>query len=178
MQNNKRQTKYAAKTLALAAMTAFASFGAGAAFATTATFTTAPVTGCPVCTATDATGLVVTATGHQLPNGWDVKTGSSGLYIANGVGGTFRHTRPFDLTGMKLFATNNTTSTTAPVTYTLYAHHPGNPIADMVSLTINSRVVRDVAFSDVRLQNIDSLDVAFGSMVGYTYFIETRYTLH
>ncbi len=178
MRNNKRQANSTTKILLLAASTALASIGGTSAFATTATFTAAPVTGCPVCTATDATGLVVTATGHQLPNGWDVKTGSSGLYIANGVGGTFRQARPFDLTGMKLFATNNTTSTTAPVTYTLYAHHPGNPIADMVSLTINSRVVRDVSFSDVRLQNIDSLDVAFGSMVGYTYFIETRYTLH
>lgn len=149
------------------------------ALADTATFTAAPVSGCPDCTAKDTTGLVVYANGTLLPNGWDVKTSSSGLYIANRIGGYFKLPgKTFDLTGLKLFATNVFSSTTAPVTYTLYAFHPGNPIADQVQVTINSRVVKDVPLTDTRLLNLDSVFVRFGSEIGYSYFIETRFTPH
>ncbi|KAF2989801.1 hypothetical protein OGR47_04720 [Methylocystis sp. MJC1] len=151
----------------------------GSALADTATFTAAPVSGCPDCTAKDTTGLVVYANGTLLPNGWDVKTSSSGLYIANRIGGYFKLPgKTFDLTGLKLFATNALSSTTAPVTYTLYAFHPGNPIADQVQVTINSRVVRDVPLTDTRLLNLDSVFVRFGPEIGYSYFIETRFTPH
>lgn len=167
------------KSFGLAAMAALAGLWTSTAFATTATFATAPVAACPVCTAVDSTGLVVTATGHQLPNGWDVKTSVNGLYIANGIGGVFQVPgKTFDLNGLKLFAINNTSSTTTPVTYTLYAFHLGNPIADVVQVTINSRVVRDVPLTDPRLLNIDTLFVRYGPEIGYSYFIETRFTAH
>jgi len=150
-----------------------------ASLADTATYRTAVTTGCPMCTAADATGMVVTATGHLLPTGWDVKTSTNGLYVANRIGATFTIPgKTFDLTGFKLFATNVFSSTTAPVTYTLYAFHLGNPIADVVQVTINSRVVRDLPLSDPRLTNVESLVVRYGPEVGYTYFIETRFTPH
>lgn len=165
--------------LSIGTLAAYAALGVPVALADTATFTAAPVSGCAACTATDTTGLVVAAQGHLLPGGWDVKTGSSGLYIANGIGGIFTLPgKTFDLTGLKLFATNRTTTTTAPVTYTLYAFHLGNPIADTVQVTINSRVVRDVPLSDPRLLNIDTLVVRYGPEIGYSYFIETRFTPH
>lgn len=168
-----------AKLLALSVVAACSGLASVSALADTATFTAAPVSGCPVCTAKDTTGLVVSATGTLLPNGWDVKTGSSGLYIGNRIGGVFTLPgKTFDLTGLKLFATNVFSSTTAPVTYTLYAFHLGNPIADVVQVTINSRVVRDVPLSDPRLTSVDTLVVRFGPEIGYSYFIETRFTPH
>lgn len=168
----------------LAALIGFFGFGAASAFADTATFTSATVAGCPNCTATDSTGLTVNATGHQLPVGWDVKADSNALYIANGAGAVFTLPyqnwpgKSFDLNGLKLFATNRTTTTTAPVTYTLYAFHFANPIADVVQITINSRAVQDVPLTDPRLQNIDTLVVRYGPEIGESYFIETRFTPH
>ncbi len=173
-----------AKYLAATALATFFAFGGTAALADTATFTTAPLTGCPNCSATDSTGLALSALGHLLPNGWDVKTGSSGLYFANSTGGVFTLPassfpgKTFDLTGLKLFALGQT-STSAPVTFTLYAYHFGNPIADMVQVTVNSRVVQDAPLSDPRLQNIDTLVVRYDPLqVRYVYFIETRFMPH
>jgi hypothetical protein len=161
----------------MAALLLVAGLAVGPALADIATYKTAVVSGCANCSATDTTGMIVNATGHLLPNGWDVKTSTNGLYIANRIGGTFTIPgKSFDLTGMKLFATSLTSSTTAPVTYTLYAFHLGNPIADQVQMTINSRVVRDVTFSDPRLTNIESLVIRQNYDIGYTYFIEMRFT--
>lgn len=167
------------KTLRFAAALSFATLaGAGLALADTAKFNTT-VTGCPTCQAVDATGLVAQASGQQLPNGWTVKAGANGLYVANGRGAVFTLPgKTFDLTGLKLFATNIYSRTTTPVTMTLYAFHPGNPIADMVQLSYNSRVVRDVALTDPRLTSIDMLVASYGTEIGYNYFIETRFTPH
>lgn len=167
------------KLFRTAALLAFTGIAPAAALADTATFTTAITSACPSCTARDTTGLVVAATGQQLPTGWTVKTSANGLYVANHIGATFTLPgKSFDLTGFKLFATNAFSSTTAPVTYTLYAFHLGNPIADVVQVTINSRVVRDLPLSDPRLTNIESLVVRYGPEIGYSYFIETRFTPH
>jgi hypothetical protein len=169
----------------LAALIGFFGLGdATAALADTATFTTTTVTGCPNCAATDSTGLTVNATGHLLPVGWDVRADANALYVANGAGAVFTLPdqnwpgKSFDLTGLKLFATNRTTETTAPVTYTLYAFHFANPIADVVQITVNSRAVQDVPLNDPRLTNIHTLVVRYGPEIGYSYFIETRFTPH
>jgi hypothetical protein len=172
------------KYVGLVALIGFFGLGAATASADTATFASAPATGCPYCTATDTTGLTVTALGHLLPNGWDVRAGNYALYLNNHDGAVFTLPgqnfpgKSFDLTGLKLFATNRATSTTAPVTYTLYAFHFGNPIADVVQITINSRVISDVPLTDPRLLDIDTLVVRPGLEVGYTYFVETRFTPH
>lgn len=173
-----------ARPFGIATLTAFFAFGGATALADTATFTTATTTGCPNCSATDSTGLTVSALGHLLPNGWDVQTSKNGLYIANHDGGVFTLPAPtfpgktFDLTGLKLFAMGQT-STTSPVTFTLYAYHFGNPIADTVQVTVNSRAVQDVTLSDPRLLNIDTLVVRYDPLqVRYVYFIETRFTPH
>lgn len=160
-------------------LAALAAAGASPALADIAYYKTAQVTGCANCSATDSTGLVVNATGHLLPTGWDVKASTNGLYVGNRIGGTFAIPgKTFDLKGMKLFATSLLSSTTVPVTYTLYAFHLGNPIADQVQVTINSRVVRDVVLSDPRLTGIESLVVRQNYDIGYTYFIEMRFTPH
>jgi hypothetical protein len=167
-----------------AALAAFLAFAGAPAHADTATFTTATTTGCPNCSATDATGLTFSALGHQLPSGWDIQTSKNGLYIANNNGGVFTLPaatfpgKQFDLTGLKLFALGQS-STSTPVTFTLYAYHFGNPIADIVQVTINSRVVQDKPLSDPRLTNIDTLVVRYDPLqVRYVYFIETRFTPH
>ncbi|WP_237154895.1 hypothetical protein [Oryzibacter oryziterrae] len=148
------------------------------AHADTATYTSAPVSGCPTCVAKDTTGLVVQAQGQLYPTGWTVKTSANGLYVANRQGATFTLPgKTFDLTGFKLFA-KSLRYGTSPVTYTLYAFHPGNPIADMVQITVNSAVVRTLPISDSRLTNLSSLDVRFSSDINYTYFIETNFKPH
>jgi hypothetical protein len=168
------------KYVGLAALIGILSFGTAPASADTATFKLAPMTGCPNCTATDSTGLTVTALGHLLPNGWDVRADNYALRVANRNGVVFTLPgKTFDLTGLKLFATNQASPTTAPVTYTLYAYHIGNPVADVVQFQTYSRVVVDTPFSDPRLTNIDTLVVRYGpEVVGYGYFIETRFTPH
>jgi hypothetical protein len=170
------KTKY----LGPAALIGFLNFGAATASADTATFKLASMTGCPNCTATDSTGLIVTALGHLLPNGWDVRADNYALRVANRNGVVFTLPgKTFDLTGLKLFATNQASSTTAPVTYTLYAYHLNNPVADVVQFQTNSRVIVDMPFTDPRLTNIDTLIVRYGpEVVGYGYFIETRFTPH
>ncbi|QGM46365.1 hypothetical protein [Methylocystis heyeri] len=167
-----------------AALAAFFALAAATAHADTATFTTATTTGCPNCTAVDATGLTFSALGHQLPNGWDIQTSKNGLYIANNDGGVFTLPaatfpgKQFDLTGLKLFVTGQS-STSTPVTFTLYAYHFGNPIADMVQVTVNSRVVQNVTLTDPRLLGIDTLVVRYDPLqVRNVYFIETRFTPH
>jgi hypothetical protein len=133
-------------------MVALAGLWTSTAFAKTATFAIAPIAACPVCTAVDSMGLVVTATGHQLPNGWDVKTSVDGLYIANGIGGVFSGSRQ-DLRSQRPEALRHQQHVKHDdaVTYMLYAFHLGNPIADVVQVTINSRVVHDVPLTDPRL---------------------------
>jgi hypothetical protein len=167
------------KTIRFAATLGLAMLaGPGLALADTAKFNTT-VTGCPACQAVDSTGLVAQASGQLLPNGWTVKAGANGLYVANGIGAVFTLPgKTFDLTGLKLFATNAYTKTTAPVTITLYAFHPGNAIADMVQIRYNSRVVSDLPLTDPRLNAIDLLVASYGPEIGYNYFIETRFTPH
>ncbi|MBY6240895.1 hypothetical protein [Methylosinus sp. Sm6] len=173
-----------AEFLRATALATFVAFSASAALADTATFTSAPLTGCPNCTATDSSGLVVSALGHLLPNGWDVRTGNGGLYFANRTGGVFTIPasnfpgKSFDLTGLKLFA-YGATSMSMPVTFTLYAYHFGIPTADTVQVTVNSQATQDVTLSDPRLRNIDTLIIRYDPLqVRYVYFIETRFTPH
>jgi hypothetical protein len=167
--------------LGLAALISFFAFGAASAYADTATFTSATVTGCPNCAAIDSTGLTVNATGHQQSVGWDVKTGANGLYVANGAGAVFAIPnqnwpgKSFDLTGLKLAATNKIAAT-APVTYTLYAFHFANPIADVVQITINPGAVQDLALSDPRLTNIHTLVMRYGPEIGDSYLVEATFT--
>ncbi|WP_166141057.1 hypothetical protein [Methylosinus sp. RM1] len=171
--------------LGATALATFVAFSASTALADTATFTAAaPLTGCPNCTATDGTGLVVSALGHLLPNGWDVRTGNGGLYFANRTGGVFTIPasnfpgKSFDLTGLKLFA-YGASSMSTPVTFTLYAYHFGIPTADTVLVTVDSQAIQDVTLSDPRLQNIDTLVVRYDPLqIRYVYFIETRFTPH
>lgn len=167
------------KTLACAALAAMAS---APAFADTATFT-GTTTGCPNCASIDVTtGLTVTALGHSLPNGWDVKTGSSGLYLANRTGGVFTLPsaafpgKTFDLTGLKLFA-YGAIGATLPVT--LYAYHFGNPIADMIQLNVSSRAVQTLTLTDPRLQGVDTLVLRYDPLkISYLYVIQMTYTPH
>jgi len=172
------------KAFSAAAVAAFFAFGAETALADSATFTTATTVGCPLCVTTDPTGLTVTALGHLLPNGWDVHSGTGGLYLANGTGGSFTLPSPtypgksFDLNALKLFALGQTPSP-APVTFTLYAYHFGSPVADTVQVTINSRVVQNVPLADPRLTNIDTLVVRYDTLqVRYVYFIQADFTPH
>lgn len=182
-----------AKSVGLATLIALSGVGSiTTASADTATFASATITGCADCRGADSTGLVVSATGHSAPGGWDVYASSRDhLYVSNGIGALFKLPgRTFDLTGLKLFATNRSTSTTAPVTYTLYMWHLGNPIADVRQITINSRVQADppltitdpanpsATIPDPRLQNVESLYVAYGPEIGKNYFIEVRFTPH
>ncbi len=168
------------KTLAIASVTTMLP---ASVFAETAGFT-GTTSGCPNCVSTDATGLTVSAMGHLLPNGWDVQTGSSGLYIANRTGAVFtlpNSTFPgktFDLTGLKLFALGQS-STTALVTFTLYAYHFGNPVADTVQVTVNTRAVQTVTLTDPRLLAVDTLVVRYDPLqVKYVYFIQMAFTPH
>lgn len=171
------------KSLMLLAFPVFAALASTPAFADTATFT-GTTTGCPNCSSMDASGLTVSALGHLLPNGWDVKSGANGLYIANRSGAVFtlpNATFPgkvFDLTGLKLFALGQT-STTAPVTFTLYAYHFGSPIADTIQVTIPTRSVQTVTLSDPRLLGVDTLVVRYDPLqVSYVYFIQMSFTPH
>jgi hypothetical protein len=165
------------KTLACAALAALAS---APAFAATATFT-GTTTGCPNCASVDVTtGLTAAALGHQLPNGWDVKTGSSGLYLANRTGGVFtlpNATFPgktFDLTGLKLFA-YGAVGATLPIT--LYAYHFGNPIADTIQVNVSSRAVQTLTLADPRLQGVDTLVLRYDPLqISYVYLIQMTFT--
>lgn len=145
----------------------------------TATFTLATTAKCPMCTAIDATGLAMSAPAVLYPNGYTVTTGPNGLYVANRTGVTFTlpgHT--FDLTGMKLFAAGLNASSTAALTYQLYAFHPGSATASVVPLSVNARAVRDLPITDTRLTNLTSLYVSYDPMMAYTYFIQMRFTPH
>ena len=145
----------------------------------TATFTLATTTACPMCATVDLTGLAMSAPAVLYPNGWTVTTGANGLYVANRTGVTF--TVPghsFDLNGLRLFAASLNASSTGPLTYQLYAFHPGSAIAVVVPLTVNARVVRDIPLSDTRLTNLTSLYVSYDPMMSYTYFIQMRFTSH
>jgi len=170
------------KTFQTLAFAAFAALASAPAFADTATFT-GTTTGCPNCSSVDAaTGLTVTALGHSLPNGWDVKTGSSGLYLANRTGAVFtlpNATFPgktFDLTGLKLFA-YGAIGATLPVT--LYAYHFGNPIADTIQINVSSRAVQTLTLTDPRLQGVDTLVLRYDPLqISYLYVIQMVYTPH
>jgi len=158
--------------------------GGGVALADTATFAAAPTTNCPNCVATDTAGLAVSALGHLLPNGWDIQTSVNGLYIANNNGAVFtlpNATFPgksFDLTGLKLYVLGQT-STTAPVTFTLYAYHFGNPIADIVQVSVNTRAVQTLTLTDPRLLGVNTLVVRYDPLqVRYFYVIGMTYTPH
>lgn len=146
---------------------------------TTATFT-GVTTACPVCVSKDAAGLVVQANGHSLPTGWDVKTGVSGLYLANGSGALFSLPgKTFDLTGLKLQGTSRVSSTTSPITYTLVAFHPGVPLPDVVQKTIKARTVTTMAFTPAELLKLQSAEAVYLRMdatVGQTYVIGLTYT--
>jgi hypothetical protein len=172
------------KKIIMAAFAAFFASGSTAALADSATFTTATTTGCPLCIVVDPTGLTVTALGHQLPNGWDVRAGNGGLYLANGVGASFTLPavnypgKSFDLGGLKLFAFGRT-GTPTPVTLTLYAYHFGNPIADTVQVTFNSQVVQTLTLTDPRLKNVDTLVMRYDTLqIRYFYVIQADFTPH
>jgi hypothetical protein len=171
------------KFLKGSAIAAFVMALSASALADTATFT-GTTAGCPNCISTDAPGLTVSAMGHQLPNGWDVQTSANGLYLANRTGAVFtlpNATFPgktFDLTGLKLFATGYT-STPAPVTFTLYAYHFGNPVADTVQVTVNSRAVQTVTLNDPRLLGVDTLVVRYDALqIKSFYVIQMVFTPH
>jgi len=154
---------------------------AAPALAATATFT-GPTTGCPACVTVDASGMTASALGHQLPTGWDVTSGANSLYLANRTGAAFtipNATFPgktFDLTGLKLFAYGYVLG---PVTLTLYAFHFGNPVADTVQLTVNTRAVQTLTLNDPRLTGVDTLVLRSDALaVKYMYVIGMTFTPH
>ena len=103
----------------------------------------------------------------------------AGLYVANRAGVTFTlpgHT--FDVTGVKLFMTSLNASSTASLTYQLYGFHPGSSAATIAPLSVNARVVRDIAVADARLTNLNSLYVSYDPMMGSSYVIQLRFTRH
>ena len=152
----------------------------------TATFATVLVSGCPTCSATDPTGLVANAVGHELfggPHPWDVWANSSErLTVANGIGVDFTLPgKTFDLNKLTLFGLSAKYSTTAPLTYNVVAYHPGNPVPDVIPFTIAARVVRTVDLTGyTQLKNLEKVSISYPatSYIGKTNFIGVEFNRH